>query len=251
MKHVSKVFAAGILVIFLFAVSSPYAAEAAVYLKMNSRGSSVSLLQQRLRSLHFSVTSIDGIFGEETRAAVVAFQKSENLRPTGVVDTITWSKLNTASKASAVVSDENAPEKPTRQIKKTPVVESSKAKPLSASASAIVATAKKYTGTPYKFGGTTPDGFDCSGYTQYVFQQCSVTLPRTADEQCTAGRYVAKNSLQPGDLVFFADEKSIEHCGIYVGEDSFIHASSSKGIRMDKLNDVYWGPRYYGARRVL
>lgn len=116
----------------------------------------------------------------------------------------------------------------------------------------IVATANKYKGVPYLFGGASPKGFDCSGFLMYVFDQHGVKLPRTADKQYEKGKFVARKDLKVGDLVFFTTyEKGASHCGIYVGKDSFIHASSSLGVTVTPLSNVYWKARYLGARRVL
>lgn len=118
---------------------------------------------------------------------------------------------------------------------------------------AIIKTAKKYIGTRYIFGGTTPKGFDCSGFVQYVFKQNGFSLPRTADEQYTLGKRVKKRAeLEPGDLVFFSTyEKGASHCGIYLGKNQFIHVSSSKGVRVDSLDNSYWKPRWYGGKHIV
>ncbi len=122
----------------------------------------------------------------------------------------------------------------------------------SATADQIIATAKKYIGSPYLWGGVTPAGFDCSGYVQYVFAANGITLPRTAAQQYTAGTYVSKANLQKGDLVFFVTGSSgISHLGIYIGDNQFIHSSTSSGVIISSLNNSYWSARYYGARRVL
>lgn len=149
----------------------------------------------------------------------------------------------------------------------------------------IVATAKKYQGVPYVYGGMTPKGFDCSGYVQYVFAQNKVKLPRTADDQYIKGQPVCDKqldyrALKPGDLLFFATEtpkntgsktnttaktsagaktnktnitsiaSTVSHVGIYLGDKKFIDAESTKGVTISATDDIYWRSRFVGARRV-
>lgn len=117
----------------------------------------------------------------------------------------------------------------------------------------VIATAEKFKGTPYRWAGTTPSGFDCSGYIGYVFRQVGIDLPRTTSGMYGVGKSVSKSDLQKGDLVFFnTSGKGVSHAGIYIGSDKFIHASTSKGVIVSSLNDpYYWGSRYIGAKRVI
>ena len=119
-------------------------------------------------------------------------------------------------------------------------------------ASKIISTAKKYIGVPYKWGGTTPKGFDCSGYVQYVFNKHDIEIPRTSREQYNFGTKVSKSNLQPGDLVFFnTSGKGVSHVGIYIGDGQFIHSGTTKGVVIAELFGAYWSKLYLGARRVL
>ncbi|MER2088900.1 MAG: C40 family peptidase [Sporosarcina sp.] len=117
---------------------------------------------------------------------------------------------------------------------------------------AISKTATSLVGIKYSYGGTTTRGFDCSGYVSYVFKQNDIHLSRTAASMHASGATVKKSNLAAGDLVFFnTSGKGVSHVGIYIGNGKFSHASTSKGVRIDKLNDpYYWGKRYVGAKRI-
>ncbi|KQL37558.1 hydrolase [Psychrobacillus sp. FJAT-21963] len=116
----------------------------------------------------------------------------------------------------------------------------------------IVSSAKSLIGIKYRYGGTTKAGFDCSGFIGFVYKQQGVKLPRTAAGMYSTGKAVKKANLAVGDLVFFnTTGKGVSHAGIYIGSGKFIHASSSKGVRIDKINDpYYWGKKYVGAKKV-
>lgn len=116
----------------------------------------------------------------------------------------------------------------------------------------IVNTAKQYIGAPYVWGGTSPKGFDCSGFVQFVFAKHDVSLPRTSSQQWGVGSWVSRENLRPGDLVFFnTNGQGVSHVGIYIGNGQFIHSSSSRGIMISELSNRYWAPRYIGAKQVL
>ena len=117
---------------------------------------------------------------------------------------------------------------------------------------ALVGTALALRGAPYRNGGADPHGFDCSGFTQYVFAQYGIALPREVREQFKQGTKISANDLAPGDLIFFSTtEPGPSHVGIAVGGDEFVHAPSSTGVvRVEHIASSYWSPRYLGARRV-
>jgi cell wall-associated NlpC family hydrolase len=112
---------------------------------------------------------------------------------------------------------------------------------------------KQYMGIGYRFGGQTPSGFDCSGFVRYMFGKAfNMQLPRSSREMSSIGDKVGRNELQPGDLVFFHTRKNrINHVGIFVGNDTFVHSSTSRGITKDKLNESYFIKRFAGGVRVL
>lgn len=107
-------------------------------------------------------------------------------------------------------------------------------------------------GKPYRYGGNTPAGFDCSGLVQYSYRRVGVEVPRSTGEQLQETRSVERDELQKGDLLFFNQEgKRSSHVAIYLGNDTFIHApSSGKRVRRDRLGDPYWRKHFFGARRI-
>lgn len=116
---------------------------------------------------------------------------------------------------------------------------------------ALVGTALDLRGIRYRDGGTDPQGFDCSGFTQYVFARHGIALPRAVREQYGIGQDV-RDDLAPGDLLFFTTvEPGASHVAISVGGDEFVHAPSSTGVvRVEHLSARYWAQRFLGARRV-
>jgi peptidoglycan endopeptidase LytE len=125
--------------------------------------------------------------------------------------------------------------------------------PSGRNAGGVVGTAMRYLGSRYVFGGTSPAGFDCSGFVWYVHNAAGRPVSRGLWGQMNGGPRVPQSALQPGDTVFFANTymPGLSHAGIYVGGGRFIHASDeSSGVKISSLSDGYWGPRYIGASRL-
>lgn len=204
----------------------PFAADAKT-LKKGDSGWKIKVAQQKLQVLGYSDEKPNGKLTDKTAEGLKKFQKANKLPANGRLDDKTYSRLTwNAFAAKEGIS----------KIK----------------GSDIVKTASKFKGVPYKFGGTTPKGFDCSGYVQYVFKKEKADLPRSADVQVQKGVFVLQKDLKPGDLVFFSTyEPGASHVGIYAGNGKFWSASTSKGVVLSSLKDSYWKTRYYGARRVL
>lgn len=119
-------------------------------------------------------------------------------------------------------------------------------------ATSLDSTIDNLLGIDYKYGGTTTKGFDCSGFVGYVFDKFKIDLPRTSSSMYAEGSKVKREDLRPGDLVFFnTSGKGVSHVGIYVGNNKFAHASTSKGTRIDSLGMDYYNDRYVGAKRIL
>ena len=121
-----------------------------------------------------------------------------------------------------------------------------------ASAAAPERVALQYLGTPYRFGGASMRGIDCSAFVQRVFRAVGVDLPRTASRQYELGCVVSRDELVPGDLLFFRDtyRRGISHVGIFIGRSRFIHAAR-RGVTISKLSSRYWARRFATARRLL
>ena len=195
-------------------------------IRIGDQGSDVAEIQGQLASLGYDVAA-DGDFGPATAEAIKSFQSDRGLDADGLVGPSTYSALMgrsmpEVSRGSNYISRR------------------------------VVASSMNYIGVPYVFGGTSTSGFDCSGYVRYVFASAGIYLPRTADAQYEVGMPISSSELVPGDLVFFSTyEYGPSHVGIYLGDGSFINASSSRGVAIDSLYSGYWGSCYIGARRVL
>lgn len=198
--------------------------------KKGDRSDAVREIQNMLKATgHFSANAT-GYFGDITESAVKSFQRKWNFSATGEVTRMTMEKLE---EVSAVHMGQAAGSG-----------SSSGFQPLN-----VVADASNYIGVPYLWGGTTPAGFDCSGFIQFIFNANGKHIPRTVAQQWNAMTSVS--SPRVGDVVFFETYRSgPSHNGIYIGNNQFIHSGSSTGVTIANLNSSYWSQRYLGAKRV-
>lgn len=210
------------VLVVMFVSSSALAAE----LRIGDEGAEVTEIQGQLIELGYDVLA-DGEFGPAMADAIKSFQALHGIKSNGIVDSKTYEALLGRDMPDNIGSS-------------------------SAIVHRILTGAMQYMGVPYIFGGSTPYGFDCSGYVQYVFAQAGISIPRTADVQFEVGTPVSTEELLPGDLVFFETYTyGASHVGIYVGDGDFIHASSSGGVKISSLGSSYYKTHYIGSRRIV
>jgi len=199
-------------------------------LKQGMQGDDVLKLQANLQRLGYYCGTLDGDFGPATLNAVINFQMKNGLTVDGIAGPDTLRALQTQNPA---VNTTNRGLSGDRKSQ------------------AIVSFAKQFLGTRYVWGGNSPAGFDCSGFTSYIFGQYGINLPHAADQQFNTGIPVKQPGL--GDLVFFSTyEPGPSHVGIYIGNDQFIHASSAAGeVCITPLSTPYYRARYLGTRSVI
>lgn len=145
---------------------------------------------------------------------------------------------------------------PPPPVVETNVEEATEELPKSSDAEIVLATAKSFLGSPYKYGGTDKNGFDCSGLVFCSFQSVGETLPRSSRNQANAGKEIDKSDIKMGDVLFFAQPGGgISHSGIVenVLDDNilFIHSSSSQGVIISSLQEAYWNKRFVKAIRIV
>ncbi len=223
MKTITK----SILILFIV-FCLPNLAFAQELFKVGDKNEKIAIAQKNLIALGIKIDRTDGLFSKNTRNGIKSFQKKFKLKQTGTLDQQTYQAIIKAIQNKQTTTTSNK------------------------TINGILQTAAKYKGVPYKFGGTTPSAFDCSGYTMYVFKQNNVNLTRSADTQYKEGKFILKKDLKHGDLVFFQTyEKGASHVGIYAGQGNFWHASTSKGVMLSNLEESYWKSRYLGSRRIV
>ena len=218
-----KLLCAGLLSLLCF---GNFSAAQASALQVGDEGSEVAEVQTALSRLGYDVTP-DGSYGPGTAAAVTAFEAANGMETDGVVGPVVYQALLGRMMPEIHRGD-------------------------SAIVRRLTSIAMQYVGVPYVYGGSTPDGFDCSGFVMYVFRQAGISLPRTADDQYLIGVPVSPSNLRAGDLVFFVDDSGeLSHVGMYLKDGEFIHASITTGIDFDSLYRDWRREHYLGARRIV
>lgn len=207
-------------------------------LKQGASNNEVQQLQDNLRKLNYFHANSTGYFGSITKSSVMQLQRDKGLAADGIVGPNTKAAIANALNGASIHNP-------------SPNVQN----PSSSKADAIISTAKKYLGVPYVWGGTSPSGFDCSGFVYYVFKQNGINnLPRVSYDMFNVGTPVNKSDLRAGDLVYFKNtyREGISHVGIYIGDGQFIQASSGdEKVKISNLSGSYYVQHYAGAKRVF
>lgn len=181
----------------------------------------------------------------------MSFPQYYRLVPMALVITLLAGCATDAKKLNTSSADYYAPKMPGAMF---PVVEMKQDLAVDTPAfirNALMSEHQRWEGTPYRLGGTGSEGIDCSALVQNIFaDRFNLDLPRTTRHQVNEGAAVTRESLKPGDLVFFRPPGS-RHVGIYVGDERFLHASTSRGVMISSLNNVYWKRYYWKSRRPL
>ncbi len=206
-------------------------------LSLEMKGEDVKLVQEALKALEYlDIENCTDYFGIMTKEALVAFQEANGLKADGIVGLRTVEAINKAlmGRGISLPSANRAAELGTLSAK-------------------LAATARQYLGHRYISGGASPSGFDCSGFTSYVYKLHGITLPRSSTSQAYVGTQLSKADLLPGDLLIFSNtyKKGPSHTGIYLGNGQFIHASTSTtGVIISDLNSTYYKSKFTYGRRL-
>jgi len=225
------------LLSMIFFTTKSHAASTNV-IKKGMSGKVVMQLQVKLKGQGYYTGTPTDYFGNDVEIALKKYQTAKKLKVTGVLDDQTSMSLF-GKKLETVIKENQTTSKKTTGY--DPYSKKSQ----------VTTIAKQYTGVPYKFGGTTTNGFDCSGYVGYVYNKVGTKLPRTAASMYSVSSIVKKPV--PGDLVFFKNtyKKGISHVGIFMGENNFISATSSKGVAVVSLSNSYWKGKFAGSGSVI
>lgn len=155
----------------------------------------------------------------------------------------------TACSKKEIIISQNTLPYPSASLQKT--IEENQSNPIFINQS-LNSFYKEWEGVKYKFGGNSKKGIDCSAFIQKAYKQSlNIKIPRTTLHQSKIGKNIKKSQLQYGDLVFFKTGKNSRHVGIYVNNGKFMHASSSKGVTISRLDNIYFNKHYWKSTRII
>lgn len=233
-----------IIPLILILLLLPINADSSNTLKAGITSQKVLEFKENLNKLgYIEKTSISDVLDDATIVAVKNFQKEYGITEDGIVDEETQKIMEIALVQDEIIKN-GKPEDKESELSNRGAIRR------------MTTLASKYAGVRYVRGGESPKGFDCSGLTQFVYDQMGLNIQRTTSDQFNQGKPVPKSDLQPGDLVFFRKSKSnvsrIQHVGIYLGNNQFVHASSSKHkVVIADFNEYCGWSNYAGARRFI
>lgn len=213
-----------------------------IYLGMSSED--VKIVQTSLQFFGYYTGEIDGIYGPLTEKALQIVEEEHEVKliKNHPEETLTPLYEEEINKVENVTNDEAKVEQKTEE-QPEPIEQKETA------SNDIVEVAYSLIGSPYVWGGTSPSGFDCSGFIQYIYETQNKTVPRTVNDIWNFSQPVENPSV--GDLVFFETyQPGPSHLGVYVGNGEFIHAGTSSGVVTSELSTSYWQERYLGAKRI-
>ncbi|ADU30440.1 peptidoglycan-binding protein [Evansella cellulosilytica] len=214
------------------------------YFQYGDEHEDIKELQELLNKAGYYNGTIDGIYGSNTQQAVRMLQRDNDLMVDGLAGDQVFDFLKSSDlKKIADNLEKSQVESTKNENNSKETIEKS-----SNSMENIIARGEQLIGTPYLWGGTSPSGFDCSGFLLYVFKQEGLSLPRSIVDIWNASSSVSEPSR--GDLVFFETyKKGPSHAGIYLGNGAFLHTGTSTGVTISHLDESYWKNRYLGAKR--
>ncbi|MBU9714826.1 peptidoglycan-binding protein [Evansella tamaricis] len=220
------------------------------YFQRGDKHKDIETLQELLKKAGYYRGAIDGVFGNGTHQAVRLLQQEQNLSVDGLAGEQVFNFLKSNDLAEIAAVREAAAQRAASQSNTSTQTTSSSNNQASVSDSStegIISMAKGLIGSPYVWGGTSPSGFDCSGFLVYLYNQAGISLPRSVADIWNVTSSVSEP--KRGDFVFFETyKKGPSHAGIYLGDGQFIHTGTSSGVSINSISDSYWSNRYLGAR---
>ena len=214
-----------------------------------AEGEEASVQEQDVNSSNDAIVSRIAQAKLSSRSATTTRQKAATNVESTASNASTTAKKTTATKSTAKKATTSTQNTNSTVAESTPVLSANP------KADEIVAYAKQYVGCKYAAGGTSPTkGFDCSGFTQFVYKHFGINLNRASSAQINNGKAVDKSQIQPGDILIFRNRanNAIGHVAIYIGNNQMVHAANTKtGVTIGSINDSYYAPRYVAARRIV